>query len=284
MPCGLTAAGRRAGIKKKGPMPEITVWTKQNRAVLDQLESNGRFIADERFIRRELEDTADIMLFIYSWLAAHMPAAADRPADAKFPVWVSYEKEATMSPEPGYAVLELRVPAELVTRLDIAKWTRITNYSYIPADEEDDKKDDEDDFSANTETEGAINNASQSIVQDEKDEQMGASAASASATALSDGEKAELENYRREEKQRMISEYKGDLSDEILENFKNNIDSFTKEELEAKLAIEFRKFKKSVNDETNKTITAFSILTSANNSSYDETNAADVINKYAKKK
>ena len=137
MPCGLTAAGRRAGIKKKGPMPEITVWTKQNSAVLDQLESNGRFIADERFIRRELEDTADIMLFIYSWLAAHMPVAADRPADAKFPVWVSYEKEATMSPEPGYAVLELRVPAELVTRLDIAKWTRITNYSYIPADEED---------------------------------------------------------------------------------------------------------------------------------------------------
>ena len=136
MPCGLTAAGRRAGIKKKDPMAEITVWTKQNRAVLDQLESNGRFIADERFIRRELEDTADIMLFIYSWLADHMPAA-DRTADARFPVWVSYEKEATMSPEPGYAVLELRVPAELVTRLDIAKWTRITNYSYIPADEED---------------------------------------------------------------------------------------------------------------------------------------------------
>jgi hypothetical protein len=155
----------------------------------------------------------------------------------------------------------------------------------VPADDKDDKKDDEDDFSANTQTEGAINNASQSIVKEqENDEQMGASAASASATTLSDGEKAELENYRREEKQRMISEYKGELSDEILENFKNNVDSFTKEELEAKLAIEFRKFKKSVNDETNKTITAFSILTSANNSNYDETNAADVINKYAKKK
>lgn len=117
-------------------MPEITVWTKQNRAVLDQLESNGRFIADEGFIRRELEDTADIMLFIYRWLADHMPAA-DRPEDVLFPVWASFEKEATMSPELGYAVLELRVPAELVTRLDIAKWTRITNYSYIPADDAD---------------------------------------------------------------------------------------------------------------------------------------------------
>jgi hypothetical protein len=159
------------------------------------------------------------------------------------------------------------------------------DYLDVPADDKDDKKDDEDDFSANTQTEGAINNASQSIVKEqEDDEQVGTSAASASATTLSDSEKAELENYRREEKQRMISEYKGELSDEILDNFKNNIDSFTKEQLEAKLAIEFRKFKKSVNDETNKTITAFSILTSANNSTYDETNAADVINKYAKKK
>lgn len=155
----------------------------------------------------------------------------------------------------------------------------------VPAVDEDDKNDDEDDFSANTQTEGAINNASQSIVKEQEDDkQVGTSAASASATTLSDSEKAELENYRREEKQRMISEYKGELSDEILESFRSQIDTFSKEQLEAKLAIEFRKFKKSVNDETNKTITAFSILTSANSGNYDETNSADVINKYAKKK
>ena len=118
-------------------MPEITVWTKQNEAVKGQLETSGRFIADERYIRRELEDTADIMLFIYRWLADHMPAACGRPSDVSFPVWVSFVKEATMSPEPGYAVLELRVPEDLVTKLNIAKWTRITNYSYIPLDEED---------------------------------------------------------------------------------------------------------------------------------------------------
>lgn len=118
-------------------MSEITVWTKQNKAVLDQLEADGRFIADEGFIRRELGDTADIMLLIYSWLADHMPAAAERPSDVSFPVWVSYEKEATMMAEPGYAVLELSVDEKLVTKLDTAKWTMITNYSYIPADEKD---------------------------------------------------------------------------------------------------------------------------------------------------
>jgi hypothetical protein len=118
-------------------MPEITVWTKQNAAVIDQLETAGRFIADERYIRRELEDTTDIMLFIYRWLADHMPATSGRPQDVVFPVWVSFDREATMSPESGYAVLELRVQEDLVTPVNIEKWTRITNYSYIPADEED---------------------------------------------------------------------------------------------------------------------------------------------------
>jgi len=118
-------------------MAEITVWTKQNKAVIDQLETAGRFIADERYMRRELEDTADIMLFIYRWLAGHMPAASAKPQDVLFPVWVSFTKETTMSPERGYAILELRVPEELVTPVNIEKWTRITNYSFIPLDEED---------------------------------------------------------------------------------------------------------------------------------------------------
>jgi hypothetical protein len=121
-------------------MPEITVWTKQNKAVIDQLETAGRFIADERYIRRELEDTTDIMLFIYRWLTDHMPAASAKPQDVMFPVWVSFTREATMSPESGYAVLELKVQDELVTPVNIEKWTRITNYSYIPLNGEDESE------------------------------------------------------------------------------------------------------------------------------------------------
>lgn len=118
---------------------EITVWTKQNEAVLDQLRNNGRFIADEKYIRRELEDTSDVMLFLYQWLTDHLPLQ-NKPDDVRFPVWVSFEREATMCPEPGYAVLELKVPADLIAKLDITKWTRITNFSYIPADREDEEE------------------------------------------------------------------------------------------------------------------------------------------------
>ena len=118
-------------------MPGIRVWSKQNIAVLDQLDKNGRFIADEFYIRKELEDTADIMLSIYGWLSSHSPNASSRPDDARYPVWVSLVREATMIPEEGYVVVELEIDADDIALLDTAKWTCITNYSYIPENKED---------------------------------------------------------------------------------------------------------------------------------------------------
>ena len=120
-------------------MPEITVWTKQNIAVLDQLRSRGRFNAEERYIRHELEDTAPVMLYVYRWLADHISIAGEKPADAVYPVWVSFDRDATMMAEPGYVVLELSIDADNIAAIDILKWTKITNHSYIAADEEDEK-------------------------------------------------------------------------------------------------------------------------------------------------
>ena len=118
-------------------MAYIKVWTKQNIAVLDQLKEKGRFIAEEKYIRRELGDTADIMLMIYEWLCSHSPKSYEKPSDVIYPVWISLDREATMIPERGYVILELEIEESMVTLLDTAKWTRITNYSYIPLDKED---------------------------------------------------------------------------------------------------------------------------------------------------
>ena len=42
-------------------------------------------------------------------------------------------------PEPGYTILELKLDTDAVAAVDIIKWTQITNYSYLPSDEEDEK-------------------------------------------------------------------------------------------------------------------------------------------------
>ena len=118
-------------------MAERRVWTTQNAAVLEQLNQNGRFIAEERYMRESMEDTSDIMLFVYRWLASHMPTASVRPPDAKYPVWVSLDRETSFQVTEGCVTLELCVEESLIACADINKWTNIINYSYIPCDDAD---------------------------------------------------------------------------------------------------------------------------------------------------
>lgn len=113
----------------------LTVWTKQHRDVLFRLEEAGRYTARRDFTALDLEEHAGLVLEAYDWLAAHAPG--ERPLGAEYPVWVSYTREAVMLPSPEAVILELQVPRELVTAVNIEKWGAILNYSYIPRDRED---------------------------------------------------------------------------------------------------------------------------------------------------
>lgn len=134
---------------------------------------------------------------------------------------------------------------------------------------------------------GEDGNASLSNQESQENGQVATATAGASATTLTDSERAELESYRRQEKISMINEYRGELSDEIVDRFTAECDKFTKEELEAKLAIEYRKyFKNHKNDDSkNRQIMTFQAITLAgDDASYDMHDSAQVINKYVKKK
>lgn len=118
-------------------MGKITVWTKQHENMLKILESEGRYTAKREYIKMDLEEHADLVLEVYEWLVKNGPDAANRPADVEFPVWVSFEKDATMMSGEGTVILELELEEEWVTHVNIAKWGTILNYGYIPADESD---------------------------------------------------------------------------------------------------------------------------------------------------
>ena len=115
----------------------ITVWTRQNKKILEDLEKHGRYIAKKSYILTDMEDTAPVMLVAYDWLARHSPTAHLRPADAEYLIWVSYAREAAMVPDDKTVVLELSVDPELLAPVNINKWGTILNYSYIPRDETD---------------------------------------------------------------------------------------------------------------------------------------------------
>ena len=121
-------------------MERITVWTKQHRAVLEQLEQVGRYTAKREYVLKENEDCSRFVLEAYNWLVKHSPLAAQKPADADYPVWLSFSREGTYLPQPNTVMLELQVDPKQVVQVPVAKWGMILNYSYIPKDEADAKR------------------------------------------------------------------------------------------------------------------------------------------------
>lgn len=120
-----------------GFVAKITVWTKQNEKVLDQLNQDGRYLAKREYIQSDLHEYADLVLESYDWLAGKLSKFIERPEDVTYPIWVSDKREATMLASDGTVILELEVESELVIFIDINKWGSILNYSYIPIDEID---------------------------------------------------------------------------------------------------------------------------------------------------
>lgn len=118
-------------------MGKVTVWTRQNQKVLENLNETGRHVATKRAVHQSEE--AMTMIAAYDWLAKAIPDQKSRPADAAYPVWVSFEKRAVTLPSKNTVLLELEVEEHLITRLNIAKWGAVNNCAYIPADEEDRK-------------------------------------------------------------------------------------------------------------------------------------------------
>ncbi len=115
----------------------ITAWTRQNKQILKDLEEKGRYIADKKYIKADMEDTAPVVLMAYDWLVKHSPKAHLRPADVEYLIWITYARETTMMPDENTVVLELLVDSDIITPVNINKWGAILNYSYIPKDEED---------------------------------------------------------------------------------------------------------------------------------------------------
>ena len=115
-------------------MELISVWTKQHRSVAETLRQTGRYTAKRAYVQADLQDCAPLVLTPYDWLAARIPG---RPADAEYPVWLSFQNDAVMLPDENSVVLALRMDPEKITRINIAKWGAILNYAYLPADPAD---------------------------------------------------------------------------------------------------------------------------------------------------
>ena len=121
-------------------MGKIKVWTKQNKKVLEELEKNGRHIVKKEYINMDLKEQAGLVLETYDWLVRNGPHSDEKPEDVIYPVWISFEKNATMMNDDNSVIIELEIDEDIITLVNIEKWGMILNYSYIPKDKEDEKR------------------------------------------------------------------------------------------------------------------------------------------------
>lgn len=118
-------------------MATVHVWTKQHQRMLDDLLRDGRYITPKAYIMRQHEDGADVFLTVYDWFTATASRLKPKPADVSYPIWLSLSRESAMLNGEGEVTLELALDEDLILPVDIAKWSTILNYSYIPEDDAD---------------------------------------------------------------------------------------------------------------------------------------------------
>ncbi len=116
------------------------VWTRQHKNVLDEIENKGVYRVKERYIRKKLDDCADIYLDVYNWLRNETAKRMEIPDNAKYPVWLTVEKDLKLPMADGFVFFELEVPGDKIMIFDMAKWDYIVNYLYLPKNKEDRKR------------------------------------------------------------------------------------------------------------------------------------------------
>jgi hypothetical protein len=127
-------------IKSEAGDLKVKVWTRQHKNVLKILKQQGVYKVKERYIRKKLDDCADIYLDVYRWLRNQAAKRMEIPEKLKYPIWLSVEEELKLPAAEGMVFFELEIPRDQIMIFDMMKWDYIVNYLYLPKDREDRKK------------------------------------------------------------------------------------------------------------------------------------------------
>lgn len=127
-------------VQSKDSDSKVKVWTRQHKNVLKVLKEEGVYRVKERYIRKKLENCADIYLDVYRWLRNEAGKRMEISEKFKYPIWLSIEEELKLPAAEGMVFFELEIPRDKIMIFDMMKWDYIVNYLYLPKDREDRKR------------------------------------------------------------------------------------------------------------------------------------------------
>ena len=119
-------------------MTTVRGWTRQVSQVWDELQSTGRYIVREEYVREKNLTISDYYIELYHWLTEICrPSVKNMPPEAKFPVWLALTDAQRLAPASGTISLTLDVPEESIKIIDYDRWGYRVNHWYVPRDAAD---------------------------------------------------------------------------------------------------------------------------------------------------
>lgn len=122
--------------------PLITAWTRQEKAVWDQLQTQGVYTAREAYVRAKNGAIADYYLEAYRWFTRESRKYLSIPEGLTIPIWLAITQDSRLPPAPGTVSLTLEIPREQMLIVDYDKWGYRINDWYVPLDAEDEARHD----------------------------------------------------------------------------------------------------------------------------------------------
>ena len=118
----------------------IIVWSKQHENVWKLLNDGDRYVVKKEHVVGDLQEHSRFILEAYDWYVRRVSAKYPKPVDARYPLWLSLSLENTMIPSENTVILKMEIEEDIIMPVNINKWSMILNYSFIPKDEEDERR------------------------------------------------------------------------------------------------------------------------------------------------
>lgn len=118
----------------------ITAWTRQDRAVWEELQNSGSYHACEDYVRAKSGAISDYYLEAYRWFTRESRKYLRIPEDLTIPIWLAITEDSRLPAAGGTVSLRLEIPADQMLVVDYDKWGYRINDWYVPLDAEDEAR------------------------------------------------------------------------------------------------------------------------------------------------
>ena len=116
-----------------------TVYTRQSKKVLEELEKTGEYRVKEEYIRMKNDSISEYYLKLYRWFAERCRERIDVPQGCSLPIWLSMHDEYRLRNTEDTVCFTLRIPREKVHVISEYAWGFRVNYMYVPFNLEDER-------------------------------------------------------------------------------------------------------------------------------------------------